>query len=211
MPLFKKIVDQNYTLVVWHLTESEDLFLPFKKHFSASPEKLDEIHVAQRRIEWLCSRYLGWTLVKEIEGKCDGIWSDEHNKPHVKNSGLQISISHAKPYVTVLIHKTKSCGADIEEKKKKLIKLAPKFLSTNELHQANANLDALAIAWGAKEAVYKMYGRKQLIFKENIFLHGLDKINEEGELFSILKVENKESEITLKYEQFENHIMVYTV
>lgn len=210
MPLFKKIVDQEYTLIVWHLTESEDLFEPFKRHFSASPEKLDEIHVAQRRREWLCSRYIGWSIVKEMEGKCDGIWSDKHNKPHVKNSNLQISISHASPYVTILIHTSKSCGADVEEKKEKLKKLSTKFLTSNELLQADNNIDALAIAWGAKEAIYKMYGRKKLIFKENIFLHGLDNITENGDLESILKIDGEESKIILKYEQFENHVLVYT-
>lgn len=210
MPLFKKIIDKNYTLVVWHLTESIDLFLPFKKSFSASPEKLDEIHVEQRRREWICSRYLGWSIAKEMEGNCAGVWSDEHNKPHIKDSKLQISISHAKPYVAVMVHRNKSCGIDIEEKKEKLLKLAPKFLTSDELQQATNDLDALAIGWGAKEAIYKMYGRKQLIFKENIFIYGLDNIAQNGELQNELKVENMTSYIGLKYEQFNNHILVYT-
>lgn len=169
MPLFKKIIDKNFILAVWHLTEPEDFFEPFKKHFSASPEKFDEINVSQRRREWLCSRYMGWSIAKEIEGNCDGIWADSHNKPHIKNSALQLSISHAKPYVAVLIHKKNSCGVDIEEKKEKLIRLAPKFLTENELNQAQNNINSLALAWGAKEAIYKLYGRKQLLFKEHIF------------------------------------------
>lgn len=210
MPLFKKIIEEDYTLAVWHLTESEDLFLPFKKSFSASPEKLDEIHFEYRRKEWLCSRYLGWSMAKEIEGKCAGVWSDDHNKPHIKDSSLQISISHAKPYVAVMVHKKHSCGVDIEAKKDKLIKLAPKFLTENELRQANNDLDALAIAWGGKEAIYKFYGRKKLIFKENIFLYGLDAISESGKLFNKLKVDGTTSNITLNYEQFDNHILVHT-
>ncbi len=210
MPLFKKIIDENFTLVVWHLTESIDLFLPFKKSFSASPEKLDEIHAVQRRKEWICSRYLGWSIAKELEGKCAGVWSDKHNKPHIKDSSLHISISHAAPFVTVLVHKKHSCGADIEEKKEKLLRLGPKFLTTDELNQTEGDISRLAIAWGAKEAIYKLYGRKQLIFKENIFLHGLDNIKESGAISSQLKVGNKKSRINLKYEQFENHILVYT-
>ena len=210
MPLFKKIIHENYTMVVWHLTESEDFFLPYKKYFSASPEKLDEIHVALRRKEWLCSRYIGWTIATEMEGQCSGIWSDDHNKPHIKNSVLQISISHAKPYVAILVHKNQACGVDIEEKKDKLLKLAHKFLTEDELNQADGNLTRLAIAWGAKEAIYKFFGRKQLIFKENIFLFELDSIKESGEIYTILKIGTETSKITLTYEQFENHILVYT-
>ncbi|MCF6352453.1 MAG: 4'-phosphopantetheinyl transferase superfamily protein, partial [Cyclobacteriaceae bacterium] len=124
---------------------------------------------------------------------------------------LQISISHAKPYVAVLVHKSNPCGVDIEEKKEKLIRLAPKFLTQDELDQTNQNINALALAWGAKEAVYKFYGRKRLIFKENIFLKRLDSIKSEGSISSELKLENDVINITLKYEQFKNHILVYTL
>ena len=211
MPLYKKIFNTNYTLIVWHLTEQEDFFLPHMPKFSSSPEKLDEIHVPQRRNEWLASRYIAWNTAKEVEGFCDGVWSDEHNKPHFKNSSLQLSISHAKPYVAVLVHKTMPCGIDIEEKKEKLIKLAPKFLTADELEQTNGNLDALALAWGAKEAIYKQHGRKQLIFKENIFLHGLDSIFSSGDIKCNLHLTDEDASITLHYEFFENHIFVYTI
>jgi len=43
MPLFKKIIDKNFTLVVWQLTESEVFFNANKAKFSATSEKLDEI------------------------------------------------------------------------------------------------------------------------------------------------------------------------
>ncbi len=211
MPLFKKIIDKNFILEVWELTEPESFFIPYKENFSANPENLDKIHVEQRRKEWLCSRFVGWRIAIEMEGHCAGIWSDLYNKPHIKNSTLQISISHAKPYVAVLVHKTSSCGVDIEEKREKLQRLAHKFLTPNELNQANSKIDALALAWGAKEAIYKLYGRKKLIFKEHISLSNLNVIQKNGILKSKLNVDNNSSIIELKYEFFNNHILVYTV
>ncbi len=211
MPLFKKIFDKNFVLAVWHLTEEGDYFINDMDKFSASPEKLEEIKVEQRRKEWLCGRHLGWSIAKELEGSCDGVWSDPHNKPHIKNSSLQISISHAKPYVAVLVHRNTSCGIDIEEKKEKLLRLAPKFLTQRELDLASGSLDAIAIGWGAKEAIYKLYGKKSLIFKEHIFLHKLDAIEQNGSISSELKVNNIVTNIEIKYEQFENHILAYTI
>ncbi len=210
MPLFKKIIDKNFTLVVWHLTESIDLFLPFKKNFSASPEKLDEINTEQRRKEWICSRYLGWSIAKEMEGTCAGVWSDAYNKPHIKDSTLQISISHAKPYVAVMVFKNKTCGVDIEEKKDKLLALAPKFLNKAELAESKNNISALALGWGGKEALYKYYGRKQLIFKRDLCIIGLNSIKEEGHLIGKLKMPEETIEICLQYEQFDNHVLIYT-
>lgn len=211
MPLFKKIIEENYTLVVWRLTEEEEDFVPDLEKFSADPDKLNEIHFPQRRKEWLASRFIGWQTAIEIQGRCEGIWSDSHNKPHFKNSDLQISISHASPYIAVLVHKTRSCGVDIEEKKEKLERLAPKFLTEKELKLSDHNIDKLALAWGAKEAIYKLYGRKQLIFKENIFLPELNAEWEYGAMKSILRVNNAETNIAMRFEQFNNHILVYTI
>lgn len=211
MPLFKKIIKENYSLVVWHLTEDESFFMPYLEQFSTEPERLKEIHFPQRRKEWMASRYIGWQLAKEIQGSCEGIWSDSHKKPHFKNLPLQISISHAVPYVAVLVHKNKSCGVDIEEKKEKLIRLAPKFLTESELELSNGDLDKLALAWGAKEAIYKMHGRKQLIFKENILLPELNAQWEHGQMNSILRIDGVDQIIPLHFDQFNHHILVYTI
>ena len=211
MPLFKEIIEENYTLVVWHLTEEEEFFLPDIHHFSSEPQKLDEVHFPQRRREWLASRFIGWQIASEIQGNCEGIWSDTHNKPHFKNSSLQISISHASPYVAVLVHKKHSCGVDIEEKKDKLERLASKFLTEAEMELSGGSLNKLALAWGAKEAVYKMYGRKQLIFKENIFLPELHTQWGHGIMSCILRLDNKEKIIPMQFEQFQNHVLVYTI
>ncbi len=210
MPLYTQLITENYQLAIWELTEPEAYFLPDIARFSANPEKLDEIHVAQRRREWLCSRKLAWQMATELSGQCAGVWSDLHNKPHFKNSNLHLSISHAQPYVAVLVHKHHPCGVDIEALKDKLKKLAPKFLSPSELTQTQQNLPALAIAWGAKEAVYKLYGRKQLIFKQHILLTGLSNIQEEGKLQAKLSIYTPPQIITLNYRQFNNHVLVFT-
>lgn len=210
MPLFKKIIEENFSLVVWHLTEDESYFRPYLEQFSTEPKRLEEIHFPHRRKEWMASRYIGWQLAEQLQGSCEGIWSDTYNKPHFKNLPLQISISHASPYVAVLVHKNSSCGVDIEEKKEKLIKLAPKFLTESELVLSNTDLEKLALAWGAKEAVYKMYGRKQLIFKENILLPELNVPWSQGNMNSILRVGGKDEIIPLQFEQLKHHILVYT-
>ncbi|MCB0495749.1 MAG: 4'-phosphopantetheinyl transferase superfamily protein [Cyclobacteriaceae bacterium] len=211
MPLFKKIIEENYTLVVWHLTEDEGYFVPYLQEFSFEPKKLSEIHFPQRRLEWMASRYIGWQIAKELQGNCEGIWSDSHNKPHFMNSPMQISISHSNPYVAVLVHKKHPCGVDIEEKRDKLIRLAPKFLTETELALSNGDLDKLALAWGAKEAIYKMYGRKQLVFKENILLTELDAHWDKGKMNSILRIDNKNQIVPLEFEKFHNHILIYTI
>lgn len=211
MPLFKEIIEENYRLIVWHLTEEEDYFLPHLDQFSAMPKQLDEIHFPQRRKEWMASRYIGWKIAKDLQGSCEGVWSDSHNKPHFKNSPLQISISHAAPYVAVLVHKKHPCGIDIEEKKEKLIRLAPKFLTDKELELSNNDINKLALAWGAKEAIYKMYGRKQLIFKENILLPELHAEWNHGQMQSVLRLNNKDQNIPVQFEQFNNHVLVYTI
>ena len=64
-------------------------------------------------------------------------------------------------------------GIDIEMQRDKIVKIAHKFTPIEE-YKSIANHDALVskltIVWGAKESLYKIYGKKKLRFLENIYI-----------------------------------------
>jgi phosphopantetheinyl transferase (holo-ACP synthase) len=67
-------------------------------------------------------------------------------------------------------------GVDIETERDQLNRIAARFLHPAELAEwptSASPKDYLQVSWGAKEALYKVYGRKKLIFKENLLLSGL--------------------------------------
>lgn len=167
MPLiYQKTWDTHRRLAVWKITEDEEYFVQ-KLEWTNSEKAHFEALKGIRRIEWLSSRLLICTLAK-IENS-SFIVKDNFGKPFIKNSKINISISHTSGYAAAYISPL-SIGIDIQTTVEKIHRIAHKFLTYEELHliPEQKMLHALHLYWGAKEALYKAYGRKQLKYREHI-------------------------------------------
>ena len=197
-------------LGVWQLTEPESYFTPHLDLLVKDSANLESIHHEKRRIEWLAGRWLVMQLASHISLPFSGIWTDKFNKPHLIAENASISISHAAPYVVAILNTEKLCGIDIEKIRDKLIPLSAKFLNEDELASAEGDLSKLAIMWGAKEALYKLHGRKSLIFKTNL---AIDKFMLDNNLSSFkghLKIDNAHEVYKMKAGKFKDYVLVYT-
>ncbi|MEN8248399.1 MAG: 4'-phosphopantetheinyl transferase superfamily protein [Bacteroidota bacterium] len=206
-----KYLGPNTIIGVWHLTEDESFFYSYIDQLVANRDNLKSISHKKRRTEWLAGRYLSMVLAQQMNLPFKGIWTDEHNKPHLTKRNAHISLSHATPYVVVILDTYKYCGIDIERFKDKLKPLAPKFLNANELESAGDNLVNLTILWGAKEALYKLHGRRSLLFKDHI---DIDLGNERAERFQFtgrLDTEDEHEAFDMVACRFDNYVIVYTV
>ena len=95
---------------------------------------------------------------------------DEHGAPYIENEGF-ISISHAPGVVGIALCKDFKIGLDLEPKRNKAKKLFPKFLSNNEIAELDVESeDEMTTAWSLKEVLYKLAGRKQIIFKTDLLI-----------------------------------------
>jgi 4'-phosphopantetheinyl transferase len=132
-------------------------------------------------------------LLKEVGYTDDDLLYDGYGKPHLKD-GKFISITHSFIFSAIIISETQPVGIDIEMQRDKIVKIAHKFTPIEE-YKSIANHDALVskltIVWGAKESLYKIYGKKKLNFLENIYIEDFSfetnvttgKILYEGETF----------------------------
>lgn len=101
---------------------------------------------------------------------------NEFGKPQLKGGIGFVSLSYCKTWIAVGFSKIAEIGIDIEHNRIQLVNIAPRFMSLAELDawkQSSRKQEYLQLVWGAKEALYKVYGRKQLIFKENLLVSGL--------------------------------------
>ena len=85
---------------------------------------------------------------------------DQQGAPIIKNSQYKhISVSHCRDCVAVLLS-ARECGVDIECRDRRFSAIAERYLTEEEhLVASKANFDRqtfLALAWSAKEALYKM-------------------------------------------------------
>ena len=108
---------------------------------------------------------LSWRAVlRSAEAEGIIIEYDPQGAPVIKNSQYKhISVSHCRDRVAVLLTMS-PCGVDIECRDRRFSAIAERYLTEEEhLVASKVNSDRqtfLALAWSAKEALYKMLRRE---------------------------------------------------
>jgi phosphopantetheinyl transferase len=181
---------------LWNIREAEGELIGQLQKFESIPSNITH---EQKRLEFCVGRVLAKTLLEKLSVKFEGIIKDEFGKPFFKNNAYQLSLSHSYPYVGALIDRSKSVGIDVEQIKPKLLKIAPRVLHPTELEDAGDNEIKHCIYWCAKEALIKIYGKKDLVFAENLLIKPFT-LQNQGNLSGRIIVNNTETTIPLYYE-----------
>ncbi len=139
-----------------HLTEQET-----ERYFTFT-------HI-KRKMEFVATRFLRHGIFGFTH-----IHYNEVGAPYIEDEGF-ISISHAKGVVGISFSKDFPVGLDLEKIDARLVKLSSKFLSaaeTNALDTTSA-LEMTKV-WSGKEVLYKIAGRKGIIFSSELHLSLLE-------------------------------------
>ncbi len=171
MPITKFTkIDNSVCWVLWKIEEN---LTELEKLYNPNPSELKDFNsmkVDSRRMESYAARLALRYLLGEVElANCE-VYKDEFGKPHVEHNGVEISISHAKGYGAAAINLKGPVGIDIEYPRNQITKIAHKFLHPAEVEWAGQNIERLTKIWSAKEALYKLHGRTQLIFAEQLIV-----------------------------------------
>ncbi|MEZ4985158.1 MAG: 4'-phosphopantetheinyl transferase superfamily protein [Saprospiraceae bacterium] len=166
-------------LGVWQIQETEEWLLRQLVLYPQELRQLDAIK-GRRRVEWLAVRQLVHVMSgREQRG---AFVKDAFGKPHLEHTNWHISISHSHEWAAAIAAPV-PCGIDIQFIVPKITRLAHRFLSKEELScvcEPHA-LDMLHFFWGAKEAIYKAYGRKQLDFIQHIHITPFNWVSPKGQ------------------------------
>jgi len=169
MALNKTItVNATTKVLIWKITESFEELSAGIVLTDANQARLDSMKSELHQKGFLSIRH----LLKEVGYVDADVFYDEYGKPHLKNGKL-ISITHSFNYTAIIVSDDLQVGIDIEKQRDKILKIAHKFTPFEE-YKTIANHDALirklTIVWGAKESLYKIYGKKKLRFLEHIYV-----------------------------------------
>ena len=151
-------------IIIWRMDEN---FLHLKEIADLSDNNLIKISTLteKQQREQLTSRY----LLQQLTGK--NYCKDAHGKPHLEDSPSAISISHSRDFLVVAVS-AHLIGIDIQYQTPRLKKIAARVMNEEKLNQLDISdeLLHLHIYWGAKEALFKAYGERNLHFKNNILI-----------------------------------------
>ena len=170
MPLVhSETIEETCTLLLWQLTEDEAELRENLGRAFISDEILSISHPQKIR-EWLASRLLVKLLAKKFGIAYVGLKKDEHGKAFLIDNDSHISITHTSEYVAVALNPAAAVGIDMEKSDPKLQRTSRKFLSPPEFDHAGDEIEKLSMYWCAKEALYKLYGKKKISFRESIYI-----------------------------------------
>ena len=206
MPLEKIVVESNRAWALWRIAEDEQSLM-----YEISPYETisNTLTSPQKRLEWLAGRVLTKHAMQALQLNFQGITKDEYGKPFPTGFSHQLSLSHSFPHVAVLIDQYEAVGIDLEQPKEKLLRIAPRIHHAEELQDVGTNIVKHCIYWCAKESLVKFYGKKDLIFAENLFINPF-RCKEEDDITGKIIIRGVESVIPLHYITYSNFVVVFT-
>lgn len=158
---------------LWKITETAGELLA-NVHLSKSETILYESfrHELRKR-QWLAYRALLKHLLAPL---VTDLSYDLHGKPYLDSGSHYISVSHAGDYAAAVCSENKPVGIDIEQIKDRVVRVKERFLQPKELESLTQEnyLEQLYVYWGGKEAVYKLHGKPDVDFRNDIYIHPFD-------------------------------------
>lgn len=206
MPLLQKQASPLWG--IWKIEESgEELLarLDRKEWYAAFLQKVIMEH---RRQEWLATR----VLLKELLGREVKVDYAPSGMPFLPDEpNLHISISHTKGYAAVLLSECPATGIDIEYVGPRVRKVAARFMSEEELKQADRTqeLEALLLYWSGKETVFKALGQQDVDFREHIYLHPF-RVEPAGSFLAEERRTPQRHTYPIRYEINSEYVVTYT-
>lgn len=203
MPIYQKNnFSESIKVGVWKITETEEELINqlLKKGFDQ--RTIYQTKNNQRLKQWLATRL----LLSMFFDHANIIYNDLR-KPFLDNH-WNISISHSNEFVAIILNKQNDCGIDIEKISEKVGRIKHKFLNQLDLENV-ISPKHLTIYWGAKEALYKYYGKKEVLFIENLFI---EKFSENRcQFYGKIDMAGFKITIPMKYEIIDDYILTYTL
>ena len=142
----------------------EDFFqeYPFLKPFR--PEVDSKYKALSRRKEILSEKI----ILHKLFPNDDVVMSHNADGRPVLSNGMDISISHTRNYIAMMVSATRRVALDIEHISDRVKKVGRMYLRDDEHF---TEISEMLVAWCVKETMYKLFSSQNLTFQE-IHVHG---------------------------------------
>ena len=208
MPLIAEIQTGFGRAGIWELSEKPIELSEFLLLSEAENLEFEKITSVKRQTEYLATRL----LLEKLLGKKTEIGYQSDGRPFLKETHLNISISHSANLLVIMLSE-QVCGADTEVKSRNIDQVAKRFLHPKEIGfiESSGNRQfLLMLHWCAKEAIFKSSRQHGIQFDEQIIIQPF---NFETELFfnGILLSDGKTEYYRLQWMELKNNIIVFCV
>ena len=196
LPVLKKIQTEESEICLWKITEDVNGF-----KLDIAPKESDN---QTRNTQWLASR----AALDVLDIDVANLDKDKYGKPFIKGKSKEVSISHCRQYAAAIASKVK-VGIDIEEITPRIERIAKRFVHDKEwtFVKDDSRLEMLYLLWSAKEALYKLYGKKAVDFKNHMIAQPFE-VQKHG-WFHLDFTKEQSQTFLMQYEIYDNHTLVW--
>lgn len=205
--VYHKELDPHTSFAIWKIEESADELLAKLQLKSHEISYLDTLVNGKRNLHWLSTRVLLRRMMNTEEYiDCQ---VDPSGKPYLTNFPHHISLSHSFDYAAVMVSRTRRVGIDIELIKDKIERIAHKFMNAGELAFISQDrIEHLYVCWCAKEAIYKLHGKKNISFLDHIRIMPFSYPGS-GTFEATLDLGARINTYTVHYDKFDGYMIGY--
>ena len=174
-------------------------------------EYYESLRSELRKKHWLSYRSILTTLMDKNSPE---LIYDAYGKPHPVDRDYHLSVTHSGLFSAVIVSIDGPVGIDIEMLKDRVERVKEKFLSAEECASIGTvnRLEKLYICWGAKESLYKLYGKPEVEFARDIRLDSFEyNPKDKGECSAQMTTPEGTRNYPIHYEKIEDYMLVYTV
>lgn len=211
MPLLlQRDVASKTKFAVWKIEESDNWFRSQLTLDERENHLINSIRHPHKKLHWLSSRLL-LRILLDNPGGFIHLESDERGKPVVQNFPVKISISHSAEFSALMLSESLDVGIDIEKIDPKITRIQHKFLREEEFKNISEenSTEQVYVYWCAKEAMYKLHGRKQLDFKEHLSVAPFQ-YSGSGKIKGAIHKNSFHQQLEISYEKLDGYMMAFT-
>jgi len=174
MPFLREILpSRGIRAGIWHITETDAELLSLVILTEGEKLLYQSFRNNLRKKHWLACRALLRHLLDPVLPE---ISYDLNGKPFLISGSHHISVSHAGEFAAAVYAENGSVGIDIEQLKERIERVKERFMLEREIASVNPEhrLEHLYLYWCGKEALYKLHGKPDLDFRNDIHIHPFD-------------------------------------
>lgn len=182
----------------------EDVLLNHELSGLILQDRLNHVQSKSRRLEILAVHY----LLNHRFPNCGAVEYRQDGSPYLKNSESEISISHSRGLVAVLVSADRQAGLDLEHKTDRVMKLVGKFAGEREKSMApeDHQKEYFTLLWTMKEALVKLFRCRTLDFCKDILVEPfIPQIV--GKTNATVFYEGEAHYCELQYRQFDEQVL----
>lgn len=205
--ILKKTINNDSILGIWEIKEDYDTLLSNLNLEEEEYIKLNGFKSEYRKLEWLSVR----NLANNILEKDSRIIYNSDNKPFLKGTSFDISISHSTNLTSIFVGRTSRVGIDLELMSEKINSVGDKFINNQEIITDDPELKRfhLYIHWCAKEALYKICDKQDINFKDNLTIFPFEP-KEEGTIKGRVLNSHGLEDFHMNYKKYKEYAIVWT-